>query len=136
MTFSAPAVPEAVGILRRRASRLFAVWMPDPGERDSAALVVSELLTNAVVHGGSTMELTLGFRDRILAITVTDRGLPEKVAVLRGEGPDECGRGLDIVAALAGDVHSEQQPEGWCVRVRMMPASACSDSGRPLLNAA
>ncbi|MGW4872542.1 ATP-binding protein [Streptomyces chartreusis] len=115
----AAALPDRVGGLRRQASAVFDAWMPDPDERGSAVLIVSELLTNAAVHGRSIMELTLGLRHRDLEITVSDRGRPTNTISPMGSRPDEGGRGLDIVAALAAHVRTEQRHDGRRVRVRM-----------------
>jgi anti-sigma regulatory factor (Ser/Thr protein kinase) len=71
---------------------------------DDAALVVSELATNAVRHSASrdgTYELRLEVKPGRLRIEVVDQGAPAQVAVV-GE-PGESGRGLLIVEALADD---------------------------------
>ncbi|MFJ3674008.1 ATP-binding protein [Streptomyces sp. NPDC090106] len=68
---------------------------------DEALLVVSELLTNALVHSGtSEVSLVLAVRDGFLVITVVD-GMPG-AAQLKEAGDDaESGRGLELVAAVA-----------------------------------
>jgi CheY-like chemotaxis protein len=70
------------------------------GVVESAQLVVSELVTNAVSHGRSRCELRLGLTDGTLRIEVADRGTgtPD---VLATTGRDEHGRGLVLVSAVA-----------------------------------
>ncbi|MEU6603784.1 ATP-binding protein [Streptomyces shenzhenensis] len=120
----ASAQPEQVGMLRRHASALFAIWKFSTDEQESAALVINELLSNAVVHGGPRMELKLGLTCQKLDITVTDCGLPNTAPVCGRDDPDECGRGLEIVTALADNVHTEQLSEGWRIRARMTLTSS------------
>jgi Histidine kinase-like ATPase domain len=65
-----------------------------------ASLVVSELVTNAVVHAASTVELALSRADGRLQMTVRDHGVGHPHA--RFEAPEEHflgGRGLLLVQA-------------------------------------
>jgi anti-sigma regulatory factor (Ser/Thr protein kinase) len=64
---------------------------------DDARLVVSELVTNAVVHAGTTIELLMLIRDGVLRIEVTDCGA-DRPHVWTDD--DTSGRGLPIVQAL------------------------------------
>ncbi|UNM14997.1 ATP-binding protein [Streptomyces formicae] len=87
---------------------------------DDATLVVSELITNAILHsGGRQIRLTLDLHDGVLHIRVHD-GVPglrpsEQVP----SDDDEHGRGLALVQAIA---HSRQGTWGisdggattWC----------------------
>jgi serine/threonine-protein kinase RsbW len=64
---------------------------------DDARLVVSELVTNAVVHAGTTIELIMFIREGVLRIEVTDLGVDRPHVWAQ----DDCsGRGLPIVEAL------------------------------------
>ncbi|MBV6700591.1 ATP-binding protein [Kitasatospora aureofaciens] len=67
---------------------------------DSACLIVSELVTNALVHGEGRPTVVLELRGGKLHITVSDAsGDP-----LQRQAPDDSrasGRGLDIVDALS-----------------------------------
>jgi anti-sigma regulatory factor (Ser/Thr protein kinase) len=64
---------------------------------DDARLVVSELVTNAVVHAGTMIELDMFIRDDVLRIEVTDCGADRPQVWTDGE---TSGRGLPIVEAL------------------------------------
>lgn len=92
----------------RRARHAVYGFLGQHARADDAALIVSELATNAVRHSASqdsTYELRLEVKPGRLRIEVVDRGaLPQAVVV--GE-PGESGRGLEIVEALADDWGSE-----------------------------
>ena len=64
---------------------------------DEARLVVSELVTNAVVHAGTTIELDVVVREDVLRIEVTDCGADRPHVWTEG---DTSGRGLPIVEAI------------------------------------
>lgn len=71
--------------------------------RRTASLLVSELVTNAIVHGrtGATVEAALG-QGRVLRVAVTDDSaalLPEVDTAVHASA--EGGRGLLIVSLLA-----------------------------------
>ncbi|MFD5253105.1 MULTISPECIES: ATP-binding protein [Streptomyces] len=69
---------------------------------DDATLVVSELITNAIVHsGGRQIRLTLDVRDGVLRIRVHD-GVPgPRPTAQCPEDDDEHGRGLVLVREIA-----------------------------------
>ena len=70
---------------------------------EDALLVVSELVTNALLHGGDPVELRLHGEGPLLRIEVQDRnpGLPRPRAPHDGTRPG--GHGLHIIARLARD---------------------------------
>ncbi|MFF1922253.1 ATP-binding protein [Streptomyces sp. NPDC058221] len=93
----------SVTLCRRRAARLVTDWGHShlAGE---TALLVSELATNALLHGcmrGRLFRVHLILTAAVLRIEVSDpRG--ERLPGLREAGADDCyGRGLLIVARLA-----------------------------------
>ncbi|WP_371674100.1 ATP-binding protein [Streptomyces sp. NBC_00289] len=64
-------------------------------------LIVSELVTNALVHSGTTeIHLKLAVGNGILHITVHD-GMPACIPHAPADEDAESGRGLALVAALA-----------------------------------
>ncbi|MEV6400864.1 ATP-binding protein [Streptomyces sp. NPDC051907] len=66
-----------------------------------AMLIVSELLTNAVLHSGATeISLSVAVRDGFLHIAVRD-GMPGCAAQKAEDDDAESGRGLALVDALA-----------------------------------
>ena len=104
--FPLPHIPEGLAAVRRRAARAMEQWCIPSDLADDALLVVSELITNAVVHALPPASLRLSWQRGKAAwavrIEVTDAG----PALLRHHGgsprlPEESGRGSAIVAALS-----------------------------------
>ncbi|MDQ6649443.1 MAG: ATP-binding protein [Actinomycetota bacterium] len=95
-----PALPESALAARRLATRTFRAWDIPADVADPAILLVSELVTNAVRHAGSQVELVLERWADTLRASVSDtvRTMPQ----VRRAGPtDEGGRGLALVEALS-----------------------------------
>ncbi len=95
--------PEVASI---RAARLFVAellqaWEVD-ADLDDAALVVSELATNALCHVGTPFEVVVSSRPGCLRIAVRDASPLVPVAV-EATSDDPGGRGLVLVAALTRD---------------------------------
>lgn len=109
-------------LARLLAVRRLAEWgVPRHGEAsDTAALVVAELASNAVLHArvpGRDFELALALREGTLRIAVTDgrgdRRLPATVgasADAGGRAEAESGRGLLLVAAVAARWGTDEGP--------------------------
>ncbi|WP_457029714.1 ATP-binding protein [Kitasatospora sp. P5_F3] len=114
---TAPAQAGSVGLLRERASALFAAWAMSADAQATAKLVISELLTNAVLHGHDVMTLAIARTGPTLEITVTDHGQPKTATA--PTDPDEHGRGLAIVAAVTHDLQIDETPRGWRTQARM-----------------
>ncbi|GAB2728785.1 ATP-binding protein [Streptomyces bullii] len=101
-----PHVAGAVSAVRRRARAVLADWNVHPEIVEDSLLVVSELLTNAIVHALPPAELRLSYSrgegPGTLRVEVTDAGpaRPEGQPPA-GIDPDEHGRGEGIVRALA-----------------------------------
>lgn len=69
---------------------------------DDATLIVSELVTNAILHsGGNQVTFTMAVRDGWLRISVQDE-MPGGPAVCAAGGDAERGRGLFLVECIAG----------------------------------
>jgi anti-sigma regulatory factor (Ser/Thr protein kinase) len=70
--------------------------------RDDAALVVSELVTNALRHGAGSVVLRASFNDGRLSIAVSDSGdaLPEQLPI---DAERIGGLGLHIVERVSGE---------------------------------
>ncbi|MEU5540128.1 ATP-binding protein [Streptomyces sp. NPDC020362] len=101
-----PPVAGAVSAARRHARTVLADWDVCPDLVEDALLVVSELLTNAIVHALPPAVLRLSWvrRDGLgtLRVEVSDAG-PALAAAHSGAGidPDEHGRGERIVQTVA-----------------------------------
>lgn len=75
--------------------------------QDTVLLLTSELVTNAVIHARTRIEVGITVSDRSVLITVHDEDL--------GRAPDthpgrEGGRGLGLVAKLADRTATERHP--------------------------
>lgn len=70
---------------------------------DSASLIVSELVTNAVVHTGTTVRLTLALQGHDLRVEVEDQHPGRTLPMVTDRPPDtsEHGRGLMITTSLS-----------------------------------
>lgn len=86
---------------------------------DGATLIVSELVTNAIVHsGGTQITVTLAVCDGSLYISVHDE-MPGSPKAHTTSDEAECGRGLLLVDCLAG-AHggtwgtSDEGATTWC----------------------
>ncbi|MFF2902702.1 ATP-binding protein [Streptomyces sp. NPDC057966] len=95
--------PYTVAGARRAARGLLHAWSVDTDRTDDALLIVSELVTNAFRHGRSPITLALRHCGGLLTVAVRDAGGYQLWTQTdrRSAPPDETGRGLDIVAALA-----------------------------------
>jgi PAS domain S-box-containing protein len=99
----------APSLARRFTRSTLAAWGLTP-LADFAELLVSELVTNALVHGGRPLRLRL-FRDRALTLEVADTG--RQTPRLRPAGSDdEGGRGMYLVNELAHRWGSRPTAEG------------------------
>ncbi|MEU7029060.1 ATP-binding protein [Streptomyces sp. NPDC046275] len=89
---------------------------PDRGtvvdvDTDTALLVVSELVTNAVKHAPGPLRLELALREGTLEISVCDGSTAGPV--LRAPDPERIGgHGMEIVAALCRYVVTEPTAHG------------------------
>ncbi|GGY37777.1 hypothetical protein GCM10010363_18150 [Streptomyces omiyaensis] len=109
--FELPARTESVSRARRLAEERLILWGRGPEIRDTAALVVSELVTNAVLHTASS-RIVCELRDgESLRIAVRDEGGPAGPRI-RDCGADERGRGLLIVDALCASWGAERTGHG------------------------
>ncbi|MGX4687930.1 SpoIIE family protein phosphatase [Streptomyces sp. JNUCC 63] len=93
-------VPEAVRHARRFTRRTLRSWGVTE-DADAALLVVSELVTNALVHTGGQVRLDLTLVDRRLRIAVAD-GSPRTPVKPAGIGWEATGgRGILLVEAVS-----------------------------------
>jgi anti-sigma regulatory factor (Ser/Thr protein kinase) len=78
---------------------------------DDAVLLVSELVTNSVLHGGPPVVVAVDCDGDALQVRVRDgsSNLPERRRALDG---DEGGRGLELVASLSSAWGVDPVPDG------------------------
>ena len=94
-------VPAAAGLARRFVANTLSGCPPE--SREAAVLVTSELVTNAVLHGRTTVQLdVVTARDRVL-VAVTD-GTSDRLQRRPRDDAREGGRGLVVVESVADRV--------------------------------
>lgn len=87
---------------RRMIAAHARLWRLPEAITDSARLVASELVTNAVVHGKGNIGLRVGLDDGELRIEVSDES-PVEPQLKNAADDDLSGRGLFLVAVTARD---------------------------------
>jgi anti-sigma regulatory factor (Ser/Thr protein kinase) len=94
-------------------------------------LVVSELVTNAVLHASSEVEVCVGLGGDGMTIEVSDHGQEKIEAHPEVTVHDEFGRGLNLVRSVADDWGSRRGREGNTVWCRLRCDEAAYATGRP-----
>ena len=111
------ADPRSAAAARRFVTKVLEGW--DHRELlDSVTLLVSEVVTNAVVHAGTELEVSVKLLAEAVRIEVTDRSetLPEPRQAADG---DTSGRGMALVEILADAWGVEPLPVGKTVWFEM-----------------
>ncbi|MFD9790957.1 ATP-binding protein [Streptomyces sp. NPDC059070] len=127
--FDLAARPESAAAARRHTAELTVRWGLGDELGDEAALVISELVTNAVVHtAGTRVTCELSFSAGHLTVAVKDQGYGCDGPVLcdAAEG-EERGRGLLLVDALsvAWGAHDAPHGPGRIVWARLGAGRTC-----------
>ena len=86
----------------------------DPAVGDIALLLVSELVTNAIVHAHSAPDVAVRVGDGWVRVEVSDSSTALPVMPPPGSRGDlrECGRGLLLVESFASDFGVSRGPDG------------------------
>lgn len=86
---------------RRFVSQILTGWDDDEGDlTDTVTLLVSELVTNAVVHAGSEVEVSVRLTPTAARIEVTDNSAAS-INPRDATEEEDSGRGLALVGSLA-----------------------------------
>jgi anti-sigma regulatory factor (Ser/Thr protein kinase) len=125
----------SVAVARRAAARVLSEWCIEDAGVSDVALVVSELVTNAVRHGqvpGRLVELRLEYDlEKSVLVEVSDAGdgRPPSTGVRQIGGPlAESGRGLTLVAAFADSWGVREREIGKTVWARLLVGPGRSQS--------
>jgi anti-sigma regulatory factor (Ser/Thr protein kinase) len=78
---------------------------------EDAVLLVSELVTNSVLHGGPPVVVAVDCTGDELQVRVRD-GSPYRPAPREAGDEDESGRGLALVAEMSDDWGVDPEPDG------------------------
>jgi anti-sigma regulatory factor (Ser/Thr protein kinase) len=84
-------------------------------DHDAAALLTSELATNALLHAGTAFDVMVTVDPLGVEITVSDSS-PDNIAPVRPETMSKHGRGLVLVDSLAdewGTVRTDDHKDVW-----------------------
>ncbi|MFF3689753.1 ATP-binding protein [Streptomyces sp. NPDC002187] len=123
----AATVPEVRNFARRTAQR----WAIPEESSDTLSLVVSELVTNAVLHSGSADVTTLiVFDGAAVTVEITDSGRWLVRDACRRVAEDEdaaFGRGLDLVRACTSWCMIQPSPAGTRAVARLPVAESGAD---------
>jgi anti-sigma regulatory factor (Ser/Thr protein kinase) len=98
--FTLPATTSAASQARETVRGVLTGWGID-GEADTATLLVSELVTNAVRHAGTTLGITMTRETDYLRVAVSDGAVSTWPKLVEPTVDDEGGRGLWLVDRLA-----------------------------------
>ena len=115
----------------RAARRAVGRWLDERGccTADDALLVVSELVTNAMVHAGAGCMIEMQHSEDRLRLEVRDRS--PKAPVIGVGGPRDCGgRGLRIVDAVSEAWGWEPTADGkrvWAIVHAAVDRAGCAD---------
>lgn len=94
------AHPRSAGEARSAVAASLRTWSLD-SFTDDAALLVTELVSNAVSHAGSEVEVSVLLRPDAVRVEVADFSPVGKVEAVPAADDAEGGRGLGIVESLA-----------------------------------
>ena len=106
----ADTVPASVARIRRFAAEAARTTAPDV-DADTVALLVSEVATNALVHGRGRVRVRVHPTARGLRVEVHD-GNPVLPARRQATPMDEGGRGIALVEALSSGWGAESTTDG------------------------
>jgi hypothetical protein len=112
-----PALPQSVGAARRLVVRTLREWDLDALE-PTAALLVTELATNAVLHARSALLVRVERRGALVRVGVSDTAPTGPQRRRHGvEAP--TGRGIGLVQLLSSDWGTDACGDGstWCKTV-------------------
>jgi anti-sigma regulatory factor (Ser/Thr protein kinase) len=76
---------------------------------EDARVLVSELVTNAVIHGEGDIRVRLSLSHQVLRVEVSDANPDLPIFVAPADVGDESGRGISMVNALARAWGSEPE---------------------------
>ncbi|MGW2939528.1 ATP-binding protein [Streptomyces sp. NPDC001156] len=129
-----PAEPASVAAARLWATGVLTLWGLSADDRDTAALVISELAGNAVLYGHSEMTIRLAQHKDQLRMCVTDSGAPPAQQLMVPRELDEHGRGLAIVQAMAESIEVTRERDGWRVGAVLRASTTGDPEAKPTAN--
>ncbi len=102
LAMSLPWSPEAPRQARRELTRAATAWgVAESSGFDDARVVLSELVTNAFLHGHPPLRLVAEWQGEALRLEVSDAHADGQPELVTASDDDEGGRGLLLVAGLS-----------------------------------
>jgi anti-sigma regulatory factor (Ser/Thr protein kinase) len=95
-----PSAPQAVAAARQTVGEVLE-QEGYTGDRAVVALLVSEVVTNAVVHAGTALEVVVRAAEGEVSVDVIDGDVDHLSELRTATSHDTSGRGMTIVDALA-----------------------------------
>ena len=114
LVLNLPAVPASAAIARGVLDEVLLAPKDDEA-RDTAALLLTELVTNAARHVGGTMRVEVAVTHDTLCVRVCDTSPLLPAAANLPDWDSESGRGLFLLEALSDRWGAQTIPTGKCV---------------------
>jgi anti-sigma regulatory factor (Ser/Thr protein kinase) len=127
---SLPAGTMAVPAARGFTSDTLRGWQVSERTVETVELVVSELVGNAVEHGGGSSELSLSLLADVIRVDVVDPD-PNLPVVLSPEPIEDRHRGLLIVSALSTNWGTDRIGSGKSVWAELAIGDISADQDEP-----
>lgn len=119
--------PASPGKARGFVRRLMTEWGIESGVADDAELLVTEVVTNSIIHARTPVRLEVDAADGQLEFRVSDGS--KRQLQLRMPGPESVtGRGVNLLDQIAMDWDVLPRAEGKTVRFRLQTNAASSVS--------
>jgi Histidine kinase-like ATPase domain len=107
-----PSRVDSVPATRAFLTRLLEGWSVADDVVESAALLTTEIMANALEHGNGLVSIGIALDKGLLHISVGDNAATSQPHVLSMDSDSDSGRGMWIVDILAQDWGSEATPGG------------------------
>lgn len=117
-----PARPASVGAARRFLVEMLEAWDLQGLEYD-ASVVLSELVTNAVLHARTEVGVRLTCEGSVLRLEVSD-GSPKLPVTKRLNPTAATGKGLVLIEALSTEWGVRPEPDGKTIWASFAEAAA------------
>jgi serine/threonine-protein kinase RsbW len=114
LVLNLPAVPASAAIARGVLDEVLLAPKDDEA-RDTAALLLTELVTNAARHVGGTMRVEVAVTHNTLCVKVCDASAVLPHLANLPEWDSESGRGLFLLEALSDRWGAQELSTGKCV---------------------
>ena len=125
-----PALPTSVGAARRFLVQMLEEWELQGLEYD-ASVVLSELVTNAVLHARTDVRVGVSYDDKVLKLEVSD-GSPRLPVARRPNPQAATGKGLVLVEALASEWGVQRDETGKTIWASFADAASLDPSARTI----